>query len=51
LDEAEIRNSLERRLAKFKLPKRIVFVDELPRNTMGKVQKSALRERYRDLYN
>jgi len=50
LDEASIRSALEQRLARFKLPKRIVFVDELPRNTMGKVQKSALRERYRDLY-
>jgi malonyl-CoA/methylmalonyl-CoA synthetase len=50
LDEASIRSALEHRLARFKLPKRIVFVDELPRNTMGKVQKSALRERYRDLY-
>lgn len=51
LDEASIRDALEPRLARFKLPKRIVFVDALPRNTMGKVQKSALRERYRDLYN
>jgi malonyl-CoA/methylmalonyl-CoA synthetase len=51
LDDASIRNALEQRLARFKLPKRIVFVDELPRNTMGKVQKSVLRERYRDLYN
>jgi malonyl-CoA/methylmalonyl-CoA synthetase len=50
LDETNIRRALEQRLARFKLPKRIVFVDELPRNTMGKVQKSALRERYRDLY-
>ncbi|WP_129776882.1 malonate--CoA ligase [Peristeroidobacter soli] len=50
LDEASIRSALEQRLARFKLPKRIVFVDQLPRNTMGKVQKSALRERYRDLY-
>jgi len=50
LDEATLRGALESRLARFKLPKRIVFVAELPRNTMGKVQKSALRERYRDLY-
>jgi malonyl-CoA/methylmalonyl-CoA synthetase len=50
LDEAGIRSVLEQRLAKFKLPKRVLLVDELPRNTMGKVQKSALRERYRDLY-
>jgi malonyl-CoA/methylmalonyl-CoA synthetase len=50
LDQATIRGELERRLAKFKVPKRVVFVPELPRNTMGKVQKSALRERYCDLY-
>jgi malonyl-CoA/methylmalonyl-CoA synthetase len=50
LDEAAIRSALEQRLARFKLPKRVVLVDELPRNTMGKVQKSALRDRYRDLY-
>ena len=50
LDESALRRQLEQRLANFKLPKRVLFVDELPRNTMGKVQKSALRERYRDLY-
>jgi malonyl-CoA/methylmalonyl-CoA synthetase len=50
LDEAAIRGALEQRLAKFKVPKRLVLVDELPRNTMGKVQKNALRERFRDLY-
>ena len=37
-------------MAKFKLPKRTVFVDELPRNTMGKVQKNLLRDSYKDLY-
>ena len=36
-------------LARFKQPKRIVIVDELPRNTMGKVQKNALRETYSEL--
>ena len=36
-------------LARFKQPKRVVFVDALPRNTMGKVQKNALRETYADL--
>jgi malonyl-CoA/methylmalonyl-CoA synthetase len=50
IDEAAVRGALEQRLAKFKLPKRVLFVDELPRNTMGKVQKGVLRERYRDLY-
>lgn len=50
IDEATIRRELEQRLAKFKVPKRVVFVAELPRNTMGKVQKSALREHYCNLY-
>ena len=38
-------------LASFKQPKRWIVVDELPRNTMGKVQKQALRERYRALFD
>jgi malonyl-CoA/methylmalonyl-CoA synthetase len=37
-------------LAPYKSPKRIVFVDELPRNAMGKVQKNLLRERYAGLF-
>ncbi len=51
LGEGEILAALEQRLAKFKLPKRVFFVDDLPRNTMGKVQKAALRERYKALYD
>jgi malonyl-CoA/methylmalonyl-CoA synthetase len=50
VDETAVRHALEQRLANFKLPKRVLFVDELPRNTMGKVQKNVLRETYRDLY-
>lgn len=50
LDEASVLRALEARLAKFKLPKRVIFLDELPRNTMGKVQKNVLRETYKDLY-
>ncbi len=37
---------LKGELAGFKIPKRVFFVDELPRNSMGKVQKSLLREQY-----
>ena len=37
-------------LAAFKTPKRVVFVDELPRNAMGKVQKNLLRDAYRDAF-
>ncbi len=50
IDEAAVLSALSGRLAKFKQPKRVLFVDELPRNTMGKVQKNALRDRYADLY-
>lgn len=44
LTEAAVIAALAGRLAKFKLPKRVLFVPELPRNTMGKVQKNLLRE-------
>jgi len=50
LTEAEVLAALSQRLAKFKLPKRVIFVPDLPRNTMGKVQKNALREQYGKLY-
>ena len=49
-DEKAMIADLERRLAKFKLPKRVIFVDDLPRNTMGKVQKNVLREQNAKLY-
>lgn len=37
-------------LAKFKHPKKVVVVEALPRNVMGKVQKNALREIYKRLF-
>ncbi|MET3794489.1 malonate--CoA ligase [Aquamicrobium terrae] len=51
LTESDIIAPLEERLARFKLPKRVLFVDELPRNTMGKVQKNLLREQFAELYS
>jgi malonyl-CoA/methylmalonyl-CoA synthetase len=48
--EPEILAALRPRLAGYKLPKRVVFVDQLPRNTMAKVQKTLLREEYGSLY-
>jgi malonyl-CoA/methylmalonyl-CoA synthetase len=50
LDEAEIQAHLAGELAAFKLPKRIIAIDVLPRNSMGKIQKNALRDQYHDLY-
>ena len=43
LTEASIIGALKGEIAHFKVPKRVCFVDDLPRNAMGKVQKSALR--------
>lgn len=51
LTETEILNALEGRLARFKQPKRVFFVDDLPRNAMGKVQKNVLRETYAKTYS
>ncbi len=48
--EQRVKSELTEVLAKYKVPKRVIPVDELPRNAMGKVQKKALRETYADLY-
>jgi len=45
-DEAAMIAQAREKLAAFKAPKRVFFVDELPRNAMGKVQKNLLRETY-----
>ncbi len=41
---------LEGELARFKQPKSVIFVSNLPRNSMGKIQKKELREKYKDAY-
>jgi malonyl-CoA/methylmalonyl-CoA synthetase len=46
IDEAGMIGTLRGRIANFKVPKRVHVVDELPRNTMGKVQKNVLREQF-----
>ncbi len=45
-DEEKIIAALKSKLAGYKVPKRVYFVDALPRNAMGKVQKNLLRERF-----
>ena len=45
-NEAEMIAECRKRLAAFKTPKRIIFVEDLPRNAMGKVQKNLLRQTY-----
>lgn len=48
LDPQQIQSLLKTKIANFKVPKRVVIVSHLPRNTMGKVQKNLLREEYKD---
>ena len=50
LTQANIDAALKDSLARYKQPKQCLFLPELPRNTMGKVQKKALREQYSDLF-
>ena len=49
-DEQDLISTLKETLAGFKVPKRVVPIDALPRNAMGKVQKNLLRERYAELF-
>jgi malonyl-CoA/methylmalonyl-CoA synthetase len=48
--EGQMLELLARRLAKFKLPKRVFVARELPRNAMGKVQKADLSAKYARLF-
>ncbi len=45
-DLEKIMANVKQRLARFKHPQKLLLLDQLPRNTMGKVQKNILRERY-----
>ena len=47
---AAIAGALDGELARFKHPRRYLFVDQLPRNAMSKVQKAALRTAHRSLF-
>ena len=51
LDGEQVVAALKSKLANFKIPKRCFVVGELPRNTMGKVQKNLLREQYKSLFS
>jgi malonyl-CoA/methylmalonyl-CoA synthetase len=50
LDESSVIAALKSKLGAFKVPKRILFVSDLPRNAMGKVQKAELRKLHAGLY-
>lgn len=50
ISESDVLRHLGSRLARYKLPKRVILVTKLPRNTLGKVLKNDLREAYGALY-
>jgi malonyl-CoA/methylmalonyl-CoA synthetase len=50
VEEEKLLSVIHDKIARFKQPKRIFSIDELPRNAMGKVQKQALRERFADTF-
>ncbi|MAS05477.1 MAG: malonyl-CoA synthase [Ahrensia sp.] len=50
LNDRDVIEALGARLAAYKRPKKIVFLEELPRNTMGKVQKNLLRSQFADSF-
>ncbi len=49
-DIEAIKDAVQNSLARFKHPRQLILMDELPRNTMGKVQKNILRDRCKDLF-
>lgn len=51
VEEETIKLATKQQLAGYKQPKKVIFLDELPRNTMGKVQKIVLRESYKTLFS
>jgi len=48
---SRLQQALAGRLAGYKIPKRILIVERLPRNAMGKVQKTLLRSRNAGVFN
>jgi len=50
LNPESIISTLKARIANFKVPKRVFVQSELPRNTMGKVQKNLLRDTHKGLF-
>lgn len=50
LDLEAIQQNIGTSLARFKHPQKLIVLPELPRNTMGKVQKKELREQYKDIF-
>ena len=42
--------NIQKEIARFKHPRQLILIENLPRNTMGKVQKNILREQYKNTF-
>ena len=51
ISEEDVMRASKQNIAGYKVPKRVVFITELPRNTMAKIQKASLRETYGSLFS
>ena len=51
ISDQQVIEAVKRQAASFKVPKAVFFVDQLPRNSMGKVQKNLLRDQHRDVFS
>ena len=50
ISKEDILAGLQNHLSEFKIPKQIIFVEDFPRNAMGKIQKNQLRQDYRSIF-
>ena len=50
LDEQDVIDLCKRELGKFEIPKRVVFIDEMPLTSTGKIRKNILRENNTEVY-
>ena len=50
IDKSTIISHCKKRLAKFKVPKEIIFIDEIPINHVGKILRKKLRDEYKELF-
>ena len=51
IDDTEIRQYLSKSFAKWQLPDKIIFVDSIPRTSVGKLNKKVMRMEYKGIYN
>jgi len=49
--EEELKSHLLKRFAKWQIPDKIVFVNEIPKTSVGKIDKKVLKQKFKDFYH